>query len=164
MEKITRDMMEFRYRNNNKLKTTIQGDNKHAKKYMRQLEGRNLTEIEEYYWTLIMEMLTYAKLFNQEEKNEFVELVTEDYFRETGQQMKSQMLYALGDFILDDVLMDKDVDKISNNEYPILSWRQQKRREKREYAMVSNDMEFYSFKNQHNPAQKRRTQEKPDNK
>lgn len=145
------------YRNNPDVRAVDIGDNKNAKKW-RKMFRKSLSEIDNNYWQLILEMLNCAKLFTQSEKNEFVEIITEDYHKEAGQAMKSQMLQALGDFILDEVLSDKDVDKMANTEYPMLSVRQQEKRNRRETAVDGEILEFLSI----GKSGKRTMQEKGD--
>lgn len=68
--------------------------------------------------------------------------ITEKYFNETNECMPYDLVLLLTDWFLEEILKSKDVDKSSKNEYPILSYHQIKRRNKK-YISVTDDVLDY---------------------
>lgn len=62
--------------------------------------------------------------------------ITEDYFEQVGKSMDSSLLDRLTDIILYDDLTNQNPHKMSTDEYPIMSERQEKRRYLREVSDV----------------------------
>lgn len=141
-------------------------DNKLAKKLRKKLARKSINKVDEQFYSYILELINTADQFTQEEKNQTVVDISEYYLLQTGYQMPNSMISALADFILDDVLSDPDNDKIANNEYPVMSFRQLEHRRKRESAIGDEVLEYFSNVNNpntYNPAQKRYTSEKSIN-
>ena len=63
-----------------------------------------------------------------------VEDITDEYFKQTGERPDGRQLERLTDYILRDELTDRSADKVTNNEYPILSSVQLSRRTDREMS------------------------------
>lgn len=86
------------------------------------------------------------------------------YYKQTGRTPQSYQLDRLGSYILADVLRDKDVHKVKNTEYPILSPTQQKLRNRRENRVGDDNLDFIKNKEvDNNPnAFKVRTQNKDE--
>jgi len=66
------------------------------------------------------------------ERIERVEVLTESYFDRVGMHADGPVLERLASLILYDEITDPDVHKVSHNEAPILSERQQFRRQRSE--------------------------------
>lgn len=81
-----------------------------------------------------------------EERKEIVELLNEEYYQKNGNNLPVHLLSKLSDWILVEVLNDRDVDKVTNNEHPILSHRQFKRRDRRENSLGDNLMDYLNQK------------------
>lgn len=153
------------YKSNHEAKgTSIEVDSKTTKKYKKRLTGKTLSQIDQEYWDYIFELLNTASQYTQQEKNEIVEQVAEYYCIQTGFQIRNEMLTALADFLLDSCLADKDIDKVKNTEYPVLSFRQLHRRSRREVALEAETLQHFDNRNNYNFPQKRNTKEKPENK
>lgn len=75
-------------------------------------------------------------------KHRVIEEITEKYFNEVGEQMPYYMITLLSDWYLSGELKSKNVDKVSNTEYPILSQHQIKRRNKK-YPVIDGDVLDY---------------------
>ena len=75
-------------------------------------------------------------------KKIYIIKITDEYFNETNEWMPSNLLLMLTDWFLESVLKSKDVDKSSKDEYPILSYHQIKRRN-RKYIYVTEDILDY---------------------
>lgn len=99
-----------------------------------------------------------------EERVQQVYDLCEYFYKETGRTPISYQLDRLGSYILADVLRDKDVHKVKNTEYPILSPTQQKLRNRRESRVGDDNLDFIKSKEvDNNPnAFKVRTQNKDE--
>lgn len=153
------------YKSNPEIKgNPVEVDSKTTKKYKKKLSGKTISQVDSEYWGYILELLNNASQYTQQEKNEIVQQICDCYSFQTGYQIRSEMLTALADFLLDSCLSSKDVDKIANTEYPILSFRQVYRRSKREQALGEEVLQYADSKNTYNFPQKRRTSENLNNK
>jgi len=117
-------------------------DNKAVMKYKRSLSGKSLSDIDIEFHLYILELLQTAHEYSVPERNEIVETVTTYYQKLTGLHMPRIMLVALADFILNDELTNRDIDKITNNAFPFLSYRQLQRRSKRELLLSDEVTEY----------------------
>lgn len=92
------------------------------------------------------------ELVNQEEvpvleaRFKIIEDLNEEYFQETGSMLPSQLINKLTDWVLNETLKDRTVDKVTNNEFSILSSRQIKRRVKRETSVQDNVLDYLELK------------------
>lgn len=89
-----------------------------------------------------------------------VESVTEAYFAEVGQHMKSDKLDRLGTLILYDDHHNTDRLKASKEDYPSLNWRQMKRRSENDVSgkwleTVASDGTDYMLPTHANKREKR---------
>lgn len=66
---------------------------------------------------------------------DFAESLTEDYFAEHGKMPDGTILDRLATLILQDELADKHPDKMTREEYPLLSEDQSDRRNDKEYKV-----------------------------
>lgn len=80
------------------------------------------------------------------DKNKQVEQMIEDYFVKTGRYPRPYDLTLLSNYILSSDLKDRDVDKVSNNEYPVLSEYQMKRRDSKQITMETDTINFLDAK------------------
>jgi hypothetical protein len=77
----------------------------------------------------------------------FVNVLTDAYYAQTGQKPDQWQLHRLADYILRDELSDPHPDKVSREDYPILSVGQIKLRNGREYS--GGDVAHYSADRKH---------------
>ncbi|MFG3611481.1 hypothetical protein [Rummeliibacillus stabekisii] len=70
----------------------------------------------------------------------------EEYYSVVGDYPKSYNLTLLANYLMSDVLKDKDVDKMTNYDYPILSESQDKRRKKKQNPMIDDTLDFLNNK------------------
>ncbi|WP_338433202.1 hypothetical protein [Clostridium tyrobutyricum] len=157
--------LKCEYQKNPEVKPVLsmpqEADTSLSKKYKRRLSGRTLKQVDKEFWEYILELLNKASEFTQEEKNNTVKDITDYYYRQSGgYQCKPEMLAALADFILDDTLTNKDIDKVKNTEYPFLSYRQMKRRKQRDLSVDTDTIDFFSTKQRYNIAIKKNTDDK----
>lgn len=75
-----------------------------------------------------------------------VEDMLEQYYLTVGKYPKPAVLDHLGSYILVNELKDKDVDKVTNTEFPILSPIQIKRRHRRQMLMQDSTIDFLNTK------------------
>lgn len=98
------------------------------------------------------------------ERVQQVEDLCEWYYRETGRKPHSFELDRLGTYLLADDLRSKDTHKVKKTEYPILSFTQQKLRNRRESRVGDENLDFIKLKEVDNHAAsfKTKTQNKDD--
>jgi hypothetical protein len=152
---------EFRYKQSAEAKGIPVKDNKAVKKYTRSMRGKSLSEIDAEFHSYILELLNTAREYSTPERNEIVENLAYYYRKLTDYNLSRVMLSALSDFILDDELTDRNINKVTDNDYPILSFYQMKRRNKREMAMEWNVIEYLGNIKAHDINEQKHT--KPEN-
>ncbi|UAY71961.1 hypothetical protein [Bacillus paralicheniformis] len=79
-------------------------------------------------------------------RNQKVNDMIEEHYTLTGKMPKSDALRFLADYILITDLKNKDVDKVSNEEFPILSDIQVKRRHRKQMLMKDETLDFLNNK------------------
>lgn len=94
----------------------------------------------------IEELVNTRPLIDLQERFKLVEEINEEFFRLTEQNLPQFLLSQLSDWVLLEVLNDRDVDKVSNNEFAILSQRQLRRRDKRENSVGGEVMDYLNMK------------------
>lgn len=78
--------------------------------------------------------------------NAMVENMVEDYYRYVGCFPKPHILELLANYILINELKNKDVDKVTNEDYPILSDIQLKRRTRKQFLVQDSTLDFLNTK------------------
>lgn len=94
----------------------------------------------------IDELLILRPLPELQERFKIVEELNEEFYQITENNLPSIFLSRLSDWVLLEVLNDKDVDKVANNEFAILSPRQLRRRDKRENSVEGKVMDYLNLK------------------
>ncbi|MPM74839.1 hypothetical protein SDC9_121828 [bioreactor metagenome] len=94
----------------------------------------------------IEELVNTRPLIDLQERFKLIEEINEEFFRLTEQNLPQFLLSQLSDWVLLEVLNDRDVDKVSNNEFAILSQRQLRRRDKRENSVGGEVMDYLNMK------------------
>lgn len=149
------------YRYNAEAKGTPVKDNKNAKKYRKQIQGKSKSKIDSEFWDYILFLINNASDFSISERNEIVQETADYYIQQTGYEIPSNMLLALADVILDDIFSNRNSHKSHTEEFPIHSFRQTATRSRKETPIDSEVLEFLSNMKK-NPINKRKTQEKLD--
>ena len=98
------------------------------------------------YETMIEELMAVRPLLDLAERFKITSELNEGYYMANGQNLPAFMLSKLSDWLLMEVLIDKDVDKVSNTEFAILSHRQLRRRDKRENSVEGGVMDYLNLK------------------
>jgi len=138
-----------------------EGDCKLTQKHKKLLTGKTLKQIDQEFWDYILYLLNHAKEYSKEDKNEIIEDICEYYYQQSGgYNPPVNMLYAMGDFILDDVLSDTGRDKVKKTEYPILSFKQLLIRRRREKIREAEIIDFLTTKKKYNIAIPKSTDDK----
>lgn len=75
-----------------------------------------------------------------------VEDLCEKFFVTTEKRPPSFQLDRLGNYLLADMLRDKDIHKVKKQEYPVLSEGQQKLRNRRERRVGDENLDFIKIK------------------
>lgn len=94
----------------------------------------------------IEELLMTRPLPELQERFRVVEELNEEFYKITETNLPPLFLSRLSDWVLLEVLNDKDVDKVANNEFAILSPRQLRRRDKRENSVEGEVMDYLNLK------------------
>jgi hypothetical protein len=81
-----------------------------------------------------------------EVRNKQVEELIEQYYSYVGKFPKSRVLELLGSYILVTDLKNRDVDKVTNTDFPILSEIQLKRRHRKQMLMQDTTIDFLNTK------------------
>lgn len=98
------------------------------------------------YENRIDELINQEELPALEVRFKMIEDLNEEYFKETGATLPSHLINKLADWILNETLKDRAVDKVTNNDFAILSPRQIKRRVKREASVQDNVLDYLELK------------------
>lgn len=69
-----------------------------------------------------------------------------EYYLTVGKHPKSYVLELLGSYLLVEVLKNKDVDKVTNTDFPIMSESQLKRRARTQVLMQDTTLDFLNNK------------------
>lgn len=93
-----------------------------------------------------LKKLKLTELPTAEERVSQAEAIIEEFRVVTGRNPKPALLSQLANYILGEDLKDKDIDKVTNNAYPILSEYQIKRREQKQISMIDSSMDFLEVK------------------
>lgn len=90
--------------------------------------------------------IKHRDLPSLEERNKQVNDMIEEYMQVQGDLPPSYWLSRLGTYILAEDLKNNDRDKVANTEYPILSYRQKRRRSRKQIAVLSEHLDFLHSK------------------
>lgn len=90
--------------------------------------------------------LRLADMPKDAERVNHVNNMVEEYYRVVGEMPKPYLLSKLADYLLSSELKSRDVDKVTNTEFPILSEYQQIRRERSQVSMETDNMDFLDTK------------------
>lgn len=97
--------------------------------------------------SIIDDLIDSTPIPELEDRYKIIERLNEEFFQKTnGSNLPPHLLHKLTDWVLIEVLTDKDVDKVTNTDFAILSPRQIKRRIKRECSVLSEVMDFLDLK------------------
>lgn len=103
--------------------------------------------IEEFeLWAEELLEISASALPSDEERVKQVDDRLEEYFSTVGTMPKVKVLNDLANYILSGELKNKDVDKVTNTEYPILSKTQLKRRLRKQVAVETDTLDFLEVK------------------
>ena len=94
----------------------------------------------------IEEVVAIRPLIELKERYRTIEALNEEFYQMTGQNLPYNLLSRLSDWVLMEVLIDKDVDKVTNSEFAILSSRQIRRRDKRENSVEGGVIDYLNLK------------------
>lgn len=79
-------------------------------------------------------------------RNKNIEEMIEQYYNQVGKYPKPYVLDKLGSYILVHELKNKDVDKVTNTPFPILSDIQIKRRHRKQMLMQDSTIDYLNTK------------------
>lgn len=102
------------------------------------LKNNLLVEFEE----MIDDMMAERPAPEMSERFQLIEITNEEFLKQTGENLPSFMLSKFADWCLLEVLNDRDVDKVSNNDFAVLSPRQLRRRDRRENSVQGEVMDY----------------------
>jgi hypothetical protein len=82
-----------------------------------------------------LQQATKRGVLSRERRFEYIEAITEEYFRLTGDMPDALALERLADLCLYEELTDPNIHKVAHTEYPFLSEHQFDRRDSRESSV-----------------------------
>jgi hypothetical protein len=82
-----------------------------------------------------LQQATKRGVLSRERRFEYIEAITEEYFRLTGEAPDALALERLADLCLYEELTDPNIHKVAHTEYPFLSEHQFDRRDSRESSV-----------------------------
>lgn len=94
----------------------------------------------------IIELVSLRPLPELTERYKIIENMNEEFYKLTGHNLPPFLLSKLSDWCLMEILNNKDVDKVTNTEFAILSPRQLRRRDKRENSVDGEVMDYLNLK------------------
>lgn len=95
---------------------------------------------------IILDMTSIRPLPDLEVRARNIDDLNNEYIKRTDNQLPPYLISILTDWYLLEVLLDKNVDKVTKTEHPILSARQIKRRVLRESTMEGDVIDFLQQK------------------
>lgn len=114
-------------------------------------------QFSDYVGELIEQDLTIEKRCNE------IELLTERYVEFAGKKPNPFELERLANYLLKEHLQDKNPDKITAENYPVLSERQTRSRKSKEFIKDEGILDYIKLKksNKHQNLNKKNTSESP---
>ena len=109
---------------------------------MKMMKNSIISEVE----SDIEALMSVRPLRDLQERFEIVRDLNEQYYKRFGDNLPNYLLSKLSDWLLMEILIDRDVDKVSNSEFAILSHRQLRRRDKRENSVEGGVMDYLNLK------------------
>lgn len=95
----------------------------------------------------VAELLALKEIPDIDTRIKQVEDLTEWYYEKTGKVCRdSFQLTLLGNYILSDILKDKNPHKVKKTTYPVLSRTQLKKRNRRERRVGDDNLDFIKLK------------------
>lgn len=94
----------------------------------------------------IDEITEQRPLPSLDERFKLIEEINEEFYQIIEHNLPSFLMSKLSDWVLLEILNDKDVDKVAKNEFSILSPRQLRRRDKRENSVEDEVMDYLNLK------------------
>jgi hypothetical protein len=106
-----------------------------------QREGDRMTDYKTRLHESITELQQATKrgVLSRERRFEYIEAITEEYFRLTGEMPDAVALERMADLCLWEELTDPDEHKVSRNEYPFLSETQIARRQEGKHSRKTDN-------------------------
>lgn len=104
-----------------------------------------------------VEKAIFNVIEDRAERIEFVGKMIDSYVRDTGESPPEDCLNDLSEYILREEILDPHPDKMTRNEYPILSARQESTRRDKEYSFSLSDTYDSTGENKAKPVRRRRT-------
>ncbi len=98
--------------------------------------GEKMNSTTDKYFKRVEEMVQYIPPL--EERKKEIEVINEEYYKETGDFLPNFILEMLGTWLLQEVYSDKRTNKVAVDEFPVLSENQMLRR-KRKTVHIDNE-------------------------
>ena len=98
------------------------------------------------YEERIDEMVAVRPFAELPKRYKNIEAINEEFYQITGQNLPPFLLSKMSDWVLMEILNDRDVDNVANSEFAILSPTQLRRRDKRESSIESGVMDYLNLK------------------
>jgi hypothetical protein len=105
------------------------------------------------------ELIANGDVLSVSERNYFIKEMTESYVQAIGKKPPSRDLEALANYLMYEHLTDRSPDKMTTEEYPVLSERQQRTRRSKEFTKEESTLDYIKLRksNQNHNLNKRNT-------
>lgn len=90
--------------------------------------------------------IKYDDLPSIDERNHESSSMIEEYMNHQGRMPEPYWVSRLGTYVLAEILKNNDRDKSTNTEYAILSYRQQRRRNRKQMAVKGEHLDYLHSK------------------
>lgn len=101
--------------------------------------------------------LIAEEIEDRQDRGRAIEALTDAYIDSVGERPVPEQLDRLADYLLREELTDDHPDKMTRNEYPIMSRVQEERRRDREYSLGLAEHYDEDGRNRTKPVRRRRT-------
>lgn len=109
---------------------------------LQMLKNRIIQEFEDR----VIDVIETSPVPELQVRYRLIEELNEEFYQKTTQNLPPHLLSMLTDWVLIEVLKDKDVDKVANSEYAVLSHRQLRRRDKRENSVQGEVLDYLELR------------------
>jgi len=98
------------------------------------------------YEEIVLNKIQQKPLPTIDERFKVIEEINEQYFQETEDNLPSYLLTKLANWILAEELTDQHADKVTREDFPVLSDKQARLRKRREKTVKDSSIDYFDLK------------------
>jgi hypothetical protein len=98
------------------------------------------------YEEIVLNKIQQKPLPTIDERFKVIEEINEQYFQETEDNLPSYLLTKLANWILAEELTDRHADKVTREDFPVLSDKQARLRKRREKTVKDSSIDYFDLK------------------